>query len=130
MREVFFRFFTDLFGRAGAPFTLRLILLPLVASIVAYRAGVRDAREGRAPYLGYFFRTRSERRNRMKEAWKDVAKIFILAVIVDFLFQLFVLRYFFPLDTLLVALAVAVFPYLLVRSLVQRMARWKANRSV
>ena len=44
-----------LIGRTDGPLTLRLIFQPTVAAILAIRAGLKDAREGRTPYLWSMF---------------------------------------------------------------------------
>src|SRR5690348_6901380 len=40
-----------LVGRLQGPLTLRLVIQPVMAAIFAVRAGLKDAREGRRPYL-------------------------------------------------------------------------------
>ena len=50
VEDMIARIWTNLIGRIGGPLTFRLIVQPAVAAIFAIRAGLRDAREGRAPY--------------------------------------------------------------------------------
>ena len=129
MREICTRFLSNLYGRAGALFTFRLVLQPLVAGVIACRAGLRDAREGRPPYLWSFFKNPAARRSLINNGWKDLARIFSLAIVVDLIYQLVVLRWIYPLETLAVALIVALLPYLILRGLVNRLVQWKARRS-
>jgi len=41
-------FWEDLIGRLGGPITLRLILQPTIAVILAIRDGLKDAKAGRS----------------------------------------------------------------------------------
>ena len=52
-----------------------------------------------------------------------MGKIFILAVVLDVLYQLMVFRWVYPLELLSVALALAVVPYAALRGPVNRLAR-------
>jgi hypothetical protein len=118
----------NLLGRIGGPLTLRLILQPLVATILATRAGLRDAREGRVPYGWALFSNPAARSELLREGWKDVAKVFVLAVALDVAYQVIVHRWVHPGETLLVASAVALVPYVVVRCVVTRAAQARAAR--
>ena len=50
MDDVLARFWENLGGRVGGPLTFRLIIQPLVVSVLAIRAGIQDARAGRPAY--------------------------------------------------------------------------------
>ena len=41
----------QLLGRAGGPLHFRLVMMPTVVTILAVRAGLRDAREGQPAFL-------------------------------------------------------------------------------
>jgi hypothetical protein len=43
MRDIFVRFFNNLTFRVGGPMTFRLVLQPLMAALIGFRAGRRDA---------------------------------------------------------------------------------------
>jgi hypothetical protein len=51
------------------------------------------------------------RRELLREGWKDVAKVFIMAVIIDCIYQFIVLRWFYPGEVLLVGIILALLPY-------------------
>ena len=51
----------------------------------------------------------------LRDGWKAVGKIFVIAVIIDLVYQLIVLRWFYPGEALLVAVILAFIPYLLIR---------------
>jgi hypothetical protein len=54
-----------------------------VASVIAIRAGWKDAREGRPAYGWAIVTDPVHRRERLREGWKDVAKVLVAAVIID-----------------------------------------------
>ena len=84
---------------------------PLMASLLALRAGLADARAHRAPYLSsIFFRTRN-RRQLLRDGWMDVRKVFVFALMLDTAYQLIVLGWVYPVQALLVAVALALIPY-------------------
>jgi hypothetical protein len=123
MEEIFTRAWRDLIGREGGPLSFRLIIQPMVAALLAIRAGLRDAREGRTPYFWALVSSPAHRRNLVQEGWKDVGKVFVLAVVLDVIYQLMVFRWLYPVETLLVATVLAILPYLAIRGPVTRIAR-------
>ena len=56
----------------------------------------------------------------MRTGWKSVSKIFILAVVLDVIYQVIVYHWFYPFETVLVAVLLALVPYLLIRGPVNR----------
>ena len=123
MDDLLARMWNDLVGRLTGPLTLRLYLQPTMATLYALRDGLKDAREGRPAYLWSIFTHPGERRRLIAEGWRSIAKVFVLAVILDLLYQLLVLRWFYPGETLVVAIILAVLPYALLRGPVNRIAR-------
>ncbi|SRR5581483_121122 len=117
-----------LVGRLRGPFSLRFIIQPLVAVILAVRAGLKDAREGRPAHLWTIATDPARRSKLLQESWKDVAKVFIMAVVIDIIYEIIVLRHIHPLQSLIVATALALIPYLLIRGPVNRIVRHWWNR--
>jgi hypothetical protein len=113
----------QLLGRAGGPMHVRLILQPTVAALLAIRAGRRDAHAGNPPFLWQLVSGSGQRVALLKSAWQDVGKVFIVAVVLDAAYQGFVLHSFYPLQTLVVAVAVALVPYLVLRGITTRIVR-------
>ena len=111
-----------LIGRFSGPLNFRLFIMPAVVTVLAIRAGLRDAREGQPPYLWGLVLKRRERRQLFRSGLKDIGKIFIVAVVLDTAYQLFVLRAFYPGQVIIVAVACAIVPYVLVRGPVTRLA--------
>jgi len=123
MEELFTRLWDDLIGRIGGPMSFRLLLQPAMAMIFAIRDGLKDAREGRPAYFYSLFTDPENRRTRLREGFKAVSRVFVLAIVMDLIYQLIVLRWFYPLQALIVAFALAFLPYILLRGPVNRIAR-------
>jgi hypothetical protein len=123
MEDTLSRFFNDLFVRLDGPLHFRFFLQPSVAIILAIRDGLRDARQSRPPYSWSLFSESGLRRDLLRDGWKAISKVFIVAVALDFVYQLIVLHWFYPFETLLVAVLLALIPYLLVRGPVNRIQR-------
>ncbi len=121
--DSFKRAIDDLLGRASGPMHFRLIMQPLMATFFAVRAGLRDAREGQSPFLLTYIQDPNARRRLTKSAWKDVGKVFVIAILLDIVYQIIALRAFHPLQTAIVAFVLAILPYVLVRGPVSRVAR-------
>jgi hypothetical protein len=123
MDELFARIWENLGGRVGGPMTFRIILQPLVATVLAVRAGLLDARTGKPPYFWTILTSPADRRELLREGWKAVAKVFTLAALIDAAYQVMVFRWVYPGEVLLVAFLLACVPYLLIRGPVNRIAR-------
>jgi hypothetical protein len=123
IQEYFARIWEMLVGRADGPLTLRLIFQPTVAVIFAIRAGLKDARQGRTPYRWSVFTNPGHRRDLLREGWKDIGKVFIIAVVLDVIYALIVHRWIFPGQALLVGTVLAIVPYLLIRGPITRIVR-------
>lgn len=117
-------------GRAGGPFKLRLILQPTVATLLAIRAGLSDARKGYTPYLWTIFRSDVyDRRKLLNSGWNDVRKVFLIALGLEVVYQIVVSRWVYPLQALMVAIILALIPYFIFRGLTTRLAARRTNRS-
>jgi len=125
MEEHLIRIFNNLIDRVSGPMTFRLVLQPLMAAIFAVRDGLSDAREGRPAYFWAIFTEPDHRRELLRDGWKSAGRIFILAIIIDAIYQYIVLRWFYPGEAFLVAVILAFVPYLLLRGPVTRIARRK-----
>jgi hypothetical protein len=108
--------------RFSGPMNFRLLLQPLVATVLAVRAGLKDARENRPPYFSTLISDRSQRRGLLLEGWKSVAKVFVMAVIIDLVYQYLVDGSIRVLEALGIAAILAIVPYVLFRGPVNRLA--------
>lgn len=120
MEEMFSRGWHELIARDSGPLHFRFILQPLVSTIFAMRAGSRDARLGRPVFFWTLVGQPMERRQLLNELWKDVGKLFLVAVILDVIYQVVVMKWFYPVQTLIVATMLAMVPYLVIRGLTNR----------
>jgi len=121
MDDILTRFTENLVGRLHGPMNFRLILQPLMATLFAFRDGMKDGRAGAPPYFWALFTDPSHRRGMLKTGWKSVGKIFILALILDAIYQVIVVRWFYPGEAIVVAIILALVPYLLLRGPVNRL---------
>ena len=119
------RLWTDILDRPGGPMTFRFILQPAMAIIAALRDGVRDARLGRRPYvwaLIHGVRDSGGRSGRLWEGIISTARILILGVVMDVIYQWRVLDTFYPGQSAVIAILLAFIPYLLLRGPFDRIA--------
>ena len=100
----------------------RIFLQPLIACIFGFRSGLRDARERKQPFFWSQAFFPENRKNLRREAWKDIGKILIVAVILDVAYQVIRLRWVYLVEAVVVGLLLAVIPYMLIRSAVARIA--------
>lgn len=125
IQEVLSRMWTDLLARPSGPFAFRFVLQPLMATILAIRDGITDARTGRSPYLWTVLRATTGRRGRLAEGLKATARIIVLGVVIDAAYQFSALAAFYPVEALVIALLLGFVPYLLIRGPVDRVAKWR-----
>ena len=116
--EVIERLWRDLIERPDAPMRFRFILQPVMAAIVAIRDGLRDIRAGREPY---FWRALGV--TRLREGLNATARIILLGIVMDAMYQIIVLGRFYPGEAVIIALVLAFVPYLLLRGPDARIAR-------
>jgi hypothetical protein len=121
--EMLSRGIEQLLGRARGPLHFRLLVMPTVVTILAVRAGLKDAREGRPTFLWAALTNPAERRRLLRSGLKDVGRILIVAVVLDAAYQVFVLREFHIIQLLIVPVACAIVPYVLIRGPVTRLTR-------
>ena len=128
MDDMWARITSQLAARIHGPMDFRLVLQPAMAAFFAIRSGLADAREGKAPYFWSLLSDRADRVAIIKDGWKSVGRVFILAVVLDVVYQLYVLHFVYPGEALIVAFVLAIVPYLLLRGLVTRLARERVRR--
>ena len=75
MEEMLARMWNGLVARVGGPMTFRVILQPSMATLLAILAGLKDAREGRPPYLWTILTDPSQRAGLIREGWKACASV-------------------------------------------------------
>ncbi len=123
MEDVLQRIIDNLIARLSGPLRLRFVIQPFMAAVFAVIDGLKDAREGRPPYFWALFYDPAHRRKLLRQGWKSIGKIFILALVLDAVYQWITLRRIYPGESLLTAAALAIIPYIFVRGPVNRIAR-------
>jgi hypothetical protein len=119
----FQRFWHDLIERPDGPMRFRFFLQPLMAAIAAIHDGREDARTGRSEYFMTVLRNPQKRVGRLREGLNATARIFLLGLAIDVIYQILVLKTFYPNQAVVVALLLAFVPYVLLRGLVHRVVR-------
>lgn len=124
IREMLSRGVEELLGRASGPLHFRLVMMPTVVTILAIRAGLRDAREGTPGFLWEILHNPSaERRRLLRSALEDIGRVLVMAVVLDTTYQLVVFRAFHAVQLLILVVACAIVPYVLIRGPIARLAR-------
>ena len=120
---IFQRIWYDLVARSDAPMRFRFIVQPLMAAIAAIRAGLKDARAGNSPYFWTLVTNPRNRIRRLNEGLNATARVILLGLVMDTLYQIIVLRRFYPAEAVIVALLFAFVPYVIMRGPAARIAR-------
>jgi hypothetical protein len=107
---------------------IRLIIQPLVSLIIGLRAGISDARDGQPPFGWSVMTKHNQSHAQLKQARNSVARVFIVSLILDLIYQIWVLRWIYPLQAVFVASVLALLPYLLVRGPTNRLITWWHSR--
>ena len=121
--EVRGRVWQNLLERSSGPVTFRFILQPIMATIAAYFDGVKDARSGRRPFLETVLADPAKRAGRLQEAVIATARILLLGLIMDGIYQFIEFKTFHPAEAVIIALLLAFVPYVVMRGLIARVAR-------
>jgi hypothetical protein len=121
--EPFIRTWADITSGRHVPLAFRFIIQPCIAAFFAWRAGRRDAREGRMPYFWSLLTDRAHRAESLREGWADIGKVFVMAAAMDAIYQVVQLHWIYPGEALMVATLLSVLPYLVFRGLVHRVMR-------
>jgi len=125
MDDILMRFVENLNDRVTGPMKFRLLLQPAMAAFFAIRAGLNDARTGKPPYFWSLVTDPAHRVDMLKDGWKGVGKVFLIALLLDVIYQVIVLKFVYPGEAIYVAFVLAILPYLILRGLVTRIARKK-----
>ena len=123
MNDFFSHAIEQLVGRRSGPLHFRFIVQPVMAAVLAVRAGLRDAATNEPPYLSVALRDPSRRRERINSGWQDIGMVFIVALAMDVTYQIAVLGRVHAVQALIVALGLSIVPYIAVRGPVTRFER-------
>jgi hypothetical protein len=118
----------DLIDRITGTLHFRLFMQPAMAIFFGVRDGIRDAHENRPPYFWDIFAHPAHAKESLKSGFTAVARIILLGLIMDAIYQFIALRWFYPGEAILVTLLLAFVPYLLIRGPANRIAKRWAHR--
>jgi hypothetical protein len=123
MDEMWTRVGEQLMARVSGPMHFRLYLQPGMALILAVIDGVKDAKAGKPPYFSALITDPTHDKERLKDGARSISRVFILALILDAIYQAIELHFFYVGEALIVAIILAILPYIVFRGIVRRLAR-------
>jgi hypothetical protein len=110
-------------ARPSGSLNLRFIVQPTMAGLLALRAGIQDAREGRQGYVWALVSNPERRFQLLHDGWRGARTPFLVAIVLDCIYQLVTVQFIYPLELLLTATLLALIPYILLRGPFNRIAR-------
>jgi hypothetical protein len=127
--EVHERFWTDIFGRLHGPMTIRFYLQPTLAFVAAVKDGVNDARQGHKAFFWTALWDPTQPHGRLREGLMSTSQMALIGFAMDAIYQFRMLDRFYPVETVVMVLLLAVLPYFALRWVVEHVARWSVSRS-
>jgi hypothetical protein len=126
--EVRERIWQNILERPGGPMTFRFVLQPVMATIAAFYDGMSDARAGRSYYLWTILTDREKRMGRLGEGVVATARVLLLGLCMDLIYQYIAFDTFHPAEAVIIAVLLAFLPYLVLRGPIARIASWWRGR--
>lgn len=123
------RFFEDLWARLTGPGRLRFVVQPTVAVLLGMRDGRRDSRARCPPFLSGLAFGRAHRRELWRSAIASVRDLVAIAIILDIIAQMLILRQIYPGAALLLGPVLIAVPYSISRALTNRIASRRTEHS-
>jgi hypothetical protein len=124
------RIIDHLLSRESGPMHFRLLMQPAMAIILGIRDGLKDSKESKPAYLWSIFTHPEGRTQLLKDGFNSLTKILIMALALDAIYQLIEFHWIYPGEAIIVAIVLAVIPYLLIRGPANRViSRWRFRRS-
>jgi hypothetical protein len=133
MDDLWIRIAENLSERVSGPMHLRFLLQPIMATLLAIRSGLKDAKTGKPPYfwsLIFHPYDPSRRREMIKDGWQSISKLFCAAIALDLIYQFIAQPFIYLRQAIIVAFLLAVVPYLVLRGAVTRLASRLMTRRV
>ena len=96
--EMISRGWDNFLARPNGPLNLRFYVQPTMAGLLALRAGIQDAREGRQGYLWAMITGPERRLQLLHEGWRGAMTPFLAAIALDAAYQLMTVRFIYPLE--------------------------------
>jgi hypothetical protein len=99
-----------------------------MAAIFANSHGLKDARNDRTPYFWTIVSVPNERAPRLREELKAAARIILIALVIDTIYQVIELKTFYPAEAPIIPVLRSFLPYVVLRGLVARIARYASSK--
>ncbi len=90
--------------------------------------GIKDAREGHKSFFWTALWDPSQHSGRLREGLTSTARILLLGLSMDVIYQFKVFDIFYPAEAVVIAILLAVVPYFVFRWVVEIVARWRLAR--
>ena len=126
--DMIVRGWENFLARPEGPVSLRFLIQPTLASIIAIRAGLKDAKNGKPAYLWTALTNAEHRAELLHGGWKDMRVPFLIAAALDVIYQIVVHRWVYPLELIFTATLLALVPYLLLRGPANRVAKFLSRK--
>jgi hypothetical protein len=123
MDDILARMAQNLFDRIDGPMGMRLVIQPILATILATRDGIKDASQHHPPYGLSLLLEPEHRGHRLRDGWRSIRKVYFVALGADVVYQLIQLHWVYLGEALIIAQVVALVPYVLIRGPVNRLVR-------
>lgn len=95
-----------------------------MAGIAALHDGLKDARQGHKSFFWSAWGDSGQQTGRLREGLIATARILLLGISMDVIYQLRALESFYPAEAAVIAILLAVVPYFIFRWIVEHFARW------
>jgi hypothetical protein len=112
--------FDNIAARITGPLSLRFIIQPIIAIILAVRDGRIDAKAGTPPFVYDLVFDPSHRSERLLNALHAILIPVIIGTVADGIAQYMIFQHVRPIPAILVGALVIGIPYALVRGLINR----------
>ena len=123
MTDMIARGWDNFLARPSGMLNLRFIIQPALASFLALRAGLKDAREGRSAFLWAAINKPEHRRELLHGGFKQLRVPLLVGTAFDLIYQIATHRWVYPLELIFTVTLLVLVPYLLLRGPVNRIAR-------
>lgn len=125
--DMIVRGWENFLARPTGPFNFRFVFQPAVASILALRAGIKDAKRGSPAYLWAAFTNPVHRTSLLHSGWKDLCIPILIGVILDSAYQIMVHQAIYIVELLFTVILLVVMPYLLLRGPINRILAFRQD---
>jgi hypothetical protein len=95
-----------------------------MAAIAALHDGIDDVRRGHKAFFWTALWDRTQPTGRLREGLNSTARIVLLGLSMDVIYQHKVLHTFYPIEAVLMAILLAVVPYFVFRWIIEGASRW------